>query len=119
MQDVCRYCDLLAESGINTRLFWFDLGVTYHDFPMQYEKAVSAFEKVMEISRERGSDWKFEIFYDRYGDALHKIGRHKEEQELYDIGLNVLPDNSTIISRRIICLLSQGDTISANSYLVQ
>jgi len=119
MDEVIRYCDLLAESGINTRLFWSDLGVTYHDFPWQNEKAVSAFEKVMEINRERGSDWKFEVFYDRYGDAFHKIGRHKEEQELYDIGLSVLPDNSTIIARRIICLLSQGDTISANPYLVQ
>ncbi len=41
IKDVSRYCDLLAESGINTRLFWSDLGVTYCDFSHEYEKANS------------------------------------------------------------------------------
>jgi tetratricopeptide (TPR) repeat protein len=117
MEDVVKYCDLLAESGINTRLLWFDLGVTYHDFPKDYVKAVAAFDKVMEINKEKGSDWKFEFFYDRFGDALHKLGKHEQEKELYDIGLRVLPENMYIIHNRITCFLSQGDTVKANKLI--
>jgi tetratricopeptide (TPR) repeat protein len=52
-QEIINYCDQLAESGINTRFLWSDLGVTYVDFLHQYEKAVTACEKVLQINPER------------------------------------------------------------------
>jgi len=119
LEDVTRFCDLLVKTGLNTRLFWWDIGITYHDFSRDNEKAASAFEKVMEINREMGSDWKIESFYTIYGSTLHKIGKHEEEMNIYDIGLNVFQDNSAILARRIICLFSQGDTITAGDYLNQ
>jgi TolB-like protein len=117
MQDVNRYCDLLAESGINTRLLWFDLGVTYCDFAFQYEKAVAAFDKVMEINLEKGSIWKDEVFYDRYGLSLHKVGKHEQEKEVYEIGLSIFPKSIDISCGQIICSLSMGKTSAANEYI--
>jgi tetratricopeptide (TPR) repeat protein len=119
MQNISRYCDLLAESGINTRLLWSDLGITYIDFLHQYEKAIKAFEKVMEINLEKGSDWKFDLFYARYGMALHKVGNHAKEKEIYDIGLSFFPNSIEISYRQIICALSLGDTINANKYIAK
>jgi len=110
LPDIIRYCNLLEESGIESRLLWFDLGVTYYSFPQQNEKAVEAFEKVEEISLERGGDWEYELFYREYGRALHKVGKHKEEKELYKIGLSIFPDNGWITFRQAVCALSQGDT---------
>jgi TolB-like protein len=119
-QEIGRYCDLLAESGINTRLFWSDLGATYFDFLQQYEKAIGAYEKVMEINIERGSEWKFLIFWDRFIIALHKVGNHEREKEISDIALSVLPNNSNwFYYRMAICALSQGKTSEANEVLVK
>jgi tetratricopeptide (TPR) repeat protein len=120
LQDISRYCDLLAESGINTRLFWSDLGATYFDFLQHYEKAISAFEKVMDINHQRGNDWKFLIFWDRFLIALHKVGNHEREKEISDIALSVIPNNSNwFYYRMAVCNLSQGKTAEANEALVK
>ncbi len=121
VKDVSRYCDMLAESGINTRLFWSDLGVTYCDFTHEYEKAIPAFEKVMEINKERGADWKLHLFYDRYLMALHKTGNHEREKEIADIGLNVIPavNSNWILYRMAVCALSQGKMDEADEILVR
>jgi tetratricopeptide (TPR) repeat protein len=120
LQDVNRYCDLLAESGINTRLFWSDLGITYVDFLGQYDKAILAFEKVMDISMERGDNWEFVHFWDRFLWALHKTGNHEREKEVAEIGLNVIPANSNwILYHMAICALSQGKIKEADEILVK
>jgi TolB-like protein len=119
LQKINQNCDLLAESGINTRLLWSDLGITYCDFTWQFEKAITAFEKVMEIDMERGSNWKFESFYDNYGEALHRVGNHEREKEISEIGLNVFPNSNFILYRQAVCALSQGNTAEANEVLVK
>jgi tetratricopeptide (TPR) repeat protein len=119
-QEISHYCDLLEESAINTRLFWSDLGATYFDFLQQYEKAISAFEKVMYINLERGNDWKFLIFWDRFQIALHKVGNHEREKEISDIALSVIPNYSNwFYYRMAVCNLSQGKTAEANEVLVK
>ncbi len=119
LQDIIRYCDLVAESGINTRLFWSDIGVTYVDFLRQYEKAIAAFEKVMEINLERGNDWKVDFFYDRFLWALHEVGNHEREKEISDIGLSVFPNSNYILYRMAVCALSHGKTAEADEILVK
>ena len=117
---ITRYCDQLAESGINTRFFWLDLGITYMDFLHQYEKAVAAFEKVLEINPERIGDWKFLIFWDRFFMVLHKTGNHEREREISEIGLKVLPDKSNwFFYRMAICALSQGNIEEVNQVLAK
>ncbi len=119
-QEISQYCDLLAESGINTRLFWSDLAITYFDFLQQYVKANSAFEKVMDINIERGSEWKFLLFWSRFIRSLHTVGNHEREKEISDIGLSVLPNNSNwFYYAMAVCTLSQDKTAEANEVLLK
>ena len=112
LPDVLRYCNLLEESGINSRLLWFDIGVTYLewycDFPPQIEKTIKAFEKVMEISLERGGNWKYELFYSNYGKALHEAGEHEKEKGIYEIGQSFFPKSVEILRRQIVCSFING-----------
>ncbi|KPK83207.1 MAG: hypothetical protein AMS27_13265 [Bacteroides sp. SM23_62_1] len=122
LQDIIRYLNLLEKSDIESRLLWFDLGVTYYDFPKQYEKAVEAFEKVEEISLERGGDWEYILFYDWYGRALHEAGKYEKEKEIYETGLRLFPAGKDIQWttcdyikwRQGVCAFSRGDTSEGN-----
>ncbi|MCD6597275.1 MAG: hypothetical protein J7L04_06280, partial [Bacteroidales bacterium] len=112
-QDIIKYCNLLEESGLESRLLWYDLGTTYSDFLWQYEKAVNAFEKVEEISLERGDHWEYEYFYLDFGKALHKAGKHEKENEIFELGLRLFPNNTNkrdILWHQAICALSRKDT---------
>jgi tetratricopeptide (TPR) repeat protein len=115
LPDIIRYGNLLEESGIENRLLLFDLGDTYH-YIRQYEKAIEAFEKIEEISLERGGEWEYVMFYYRYGEDLHKVGKHEKEKEISEIGLS-FPNSSYILWNQAGCALSRGDTIEANEYL--
>jgi tetratricopeptide (TPR) repeat protein len=117
LSDILRYNKLLEESGVKSRLIWFDIGVTYIGYAQQYNKAIEAFEKVMEISQERGGYWKHKMFYWFYGTALHKVGKHKEENEIYEIAQSIFPDYVDFLYKKAVCSLSLGDTTRANDYI--
>jgi tetratricopeptide (TPR) repeat protein len=117
LSDILRYTYMLQGSGIQSRWLWYDLGTTYCNFLQQYEKAINAFEKVMAISHDRGGYWKHMTFYINYSKALHKVGKHKEEKDIYRIYQNLFPDNEEILGNMATCFLSMGDTIKANDYL--
>jgi tetratricopeptide (TPR) repeat protein len=112
--DIIRYCKQFEESGIQSRLLWFDLGLTYLSFTEQYEKAIAAFDKVMQMSLERGGYWEHDGFYEDYCKALHKAGQHEKEKEICDIGLGINPENMGCIIGQTICYISRGDTIAAD-----
>jgi TolB-like protein len=117
-REVSRYCDLLAESGINTRFFWSDLGVTYYEYLRQYDKAIEAFENVMKICTERNDNWEFVSFWDRFLRALHETGNHEREKEIYELGLKAIPNRSNYFYyRKLVCALSHGDTSAVNEVL--
>ncbi len=117
LADIIRYCNLLEESGMESRLLWFDLGTTYYSIIEQYEKAVIAFEKVEEIGLERDNDWKNESYYDFYGKALHKVGNYKKSKEISELGERFFPNSYTLKFNQSISALSLGDTSEANDYL--
>jgi TolB-like protein/Tfp pilus assembly protein PilF len=121
LPDIYRYCNMLEESGINSRLLWYDIGLTYISFycdnPPQYEKAIEAFETVMEISLERADYWKYESYYDNYGFTLHKLEQYEKEKEIYEIGLEVFPESMAILFRQAVYSLSMGDILRANEYI--
>ena len=119
LQKIITCCDLMATSGINTRLLWSDLGITYIDFARQYEKAIVVFDKVMEINMERNSDWKFITFYDKFLQALHNTGNHEKEKEISEIGLRLFPNSNYILYRMAVCDLSHGNITEANEVLVK
>jgi len=119
-QEISNYCEQLEESGINTRFLWSDLGVTYVDFLHQYEKAVAACEKVLQINPERIKDWKFIAFWERFIIALHKTGNHEREREISELGLKILPENSNFFYYYMaLCDLSHGRVSEANEVLLK
>ncbi len=111
--DIIRYCRQFEEAGIESRLLWFDVGVTYTNFTDLYEKAVAAFDKVMQMSMERGGYWEYDRFYREYGYALHKTGQHDKEKEILDIGLSINPENVWCIGYKAVCCISRGDSLCA------
>jgi len=112
-QDIIRYCSLLEKSGIESRLLWFDLGTTYCNFPEMYEKGLKAFEKVGEISLERGSDWKYEEFYTAYCAALLLADRPEEAKRISEKGLQINPNNVWMLIYKCSSNIMLRDTIAA------
>ena len=108
LDDIIKSCDVLEFSESRSRYFWWDLGVTYESCDV-FDKAVKAFEKVEEITKEWGEEWKYADYYWRYGWALHNVGLHDKEAEIYKKGLNLFPDNIYILGYQLICPVSRGD----------
>jgi len=120
-EEILRYCNLLSQSNIKSRLIIFDIGLTYTNFAL-YTEAIQEFEKIMEINAEWGENWKNAIFYKgsssiRGHNAYHECGKHERENEIYEIGLSLFPNDVDIISRQAICALSRGDSVVANNYI--
>ncbi len=120
LPDIERYCYLLEGSEIESRLFWYDLGVTYYSFLKQSDRAIMAFERIEEISAKIGEDWKYSDFYNRYGQSLHSAGKHEKEKEIYEIMFRLFPDNINkieVLYYQAVCAFSHKDTTKANEYL--
>ena len=118
MRDISRYCDQLSVSGINTRFFWADLGVTYFDFLHEYPKAVNAFDNVIRLNQELSQDFKFIVFWERFLQALHITGAHEREKEIAELGLKAVPGEANYFYYYLsLCALSRSDTIAARKYL--
>lgn len=112
-QDIIRYCNLLEKSGIESRLLWFDLGVTYNGFLDMYNKALEAFEKVEEISLERGSDWKYDRYYRSYCEALLLADKPEEAKRISEKGLQINPKNDWLVVHQGSSNVMLRDTINA------
>ena len=111
-QDIIRYCNLLEKSEIESRLLWFDIGVTYHGFSEMYDKAVEAFEKVEEISLERGGDWKYDRYYREYCIALLLADRPEKAKRISEKGLLINPKNDWLVVYQGSSNIMLGDTIA-------
>lgn len=113
---------MLESSGIDSRLLWTDIAVTYQGVLNEPEMAIKAFNKVMQHSQEGGNYLKDIVFYAYFGDALHEAGIHDREKEILELCLDLVQDS---ISKRecyyrlAICALSHNDTESANEYLAE
>ena len=113
-----RNCELILEYDPQQRWFWNNLGLTYSSI-YQYKKAIKAFEKSLEISKQWGVSDKSVSIYVSLGKAYHEIGNHSREKEVYELGLSNLPDEYYIIWHQAFCALSLGDTTAANKYIAK
>ncbi len=115
-QKIIRLLASLESSGIEWRLFWYDLAVTHHDFSGQYDKAIQAYERIEKISQERGDNWEFGDYYWKYGLVLHESGNHQREHEIHELGLKLFDDDLNkrdLYWGQLICALSRGDSIES------
>jgi tetratricopeptide (TPR) repeat protein len=111
--EILTYLNALESSNIKSRLYWFDIGITYASEEI-YDKAVKPFEKIESISSEWGVDWKFLQYYTWFGLACHHTGDHKKEAKIFETGLNLFPDNPWLIFGQAKCAISQGDSARAS-----
>ncbi len=113
-----KYLELFLEDNPQNRIMWYLQGTNYNDI-QQYEKAIQCFEKSLEISKKWGGGNMWDLFYINPGRAYHELGNHDRENEIYDLGLSILPDHPKIIHQQAICALSTGDTTEANDYIAK
>ena len=81
----------------------------------QWENVIATYEKYIELEKQLGLKGRWIWPYVELGQVYHETGNHKREQEVYEIGLNLMPDNVNIIKRQVICALSQGDKEKAEN----
>ncbi len=112
--------EIMEKSEIESTLFWFDIGITYTSFLHQYDKAIFAFEKVLQLRQDRGEYPRDYSFYRDFAKALHVEGFHEREKEILEMGLDLLKDDISkreMYYRLALCALSRNDTTAADGYL--
>ena len=115
---VLYYNDLLAQSDLKSRLFWFDIGYNYIILD-HIPKAIKAFEKAETISSEWEGDWKYVDYYVYFGHAYHIAGLHDKERRVFETGLKLSPDNMEIMYDQAICAIAKGDSINSTGLINQ
>jgi tetratricopeptide (TPR) repeat protein len=97
---------------------YINLGDEYNKL-FQYDKAIPAYEKAMEIYHR----WDVKPFsvlnYTELGRAYHNSGRFREETKLYKKAEIDFPDYPLLNSRQAILSLSEGDTSTANKHIMK
>lgn len=111
-----RYLELLIANDPMSRFLLYQQGINYNRIH-QYEKAIQSFEKAFELSKRWGDVWKYSFQYYMAGYTYHELGNHGRENEIYDLGLSILPDHPLIIFRQAVCALSRGETNEASEFI--
>lgn len=85
----------------------------------EFEEALSLWEKALEIHREWGTDWANPYIYFMMGDAYHQMGNHQRENEIYNLGITVIPQDYWILEYQAICAFSQGENEKAEEIVAR
>ncbi|MCJ7450081.1 MAG: tetratricopeptide repeat protein [Bacteroidales bacterium] len=95
---------------------YYDIGLSYIEM-FQYDKAIPALEKSLEIYNKLDSKPWWVYNYTLLGESYHKTGQYKKEKKLYRKADKDFPDNPLIIYLKAILSLTEGDTTAAKEYL--
>jgi len=95
---------------------YFQLGDTYCEFH-QYDKAIDAFEKSLELYNNWGTKPIWIHSYEELGLAYHKQGMYRKEKEIYKKTENDFPDDPMLAYRQTVWALTKGKEGTANEYL--
>jgi tetratricopeptide (TPR) repeat protein len=103
------YIQLLLELYPKARGFWYQKGFNHYRLE-QTESAVHCLEEALKIDQEWGGGWEWFSLYSLLGTSLHDLGDHERENEIYNLGLSILPDHPFITYCQTMCACSQPDT---------
>jgi tetratricopeptide (TPR) repeat protein len=87
---------------------WYNLGHNYYKLH-EYDKVIYPIERVFEIADKINFKRHWAPVYILIGDAYHNLGEHEKEKEIYERGLEFLPENPWLIQQQAICALSHRD----------
>jgi tetratricopeptide (TPR) repeat protein len=111
-----KYIKQILEIDEMNPFYWFLLGEANYVI-YQYEDAAIYFEKALEIHKKWGTNYRISFLYYWLGYSYHQLNQHKRENDAYELGLTVFPDQPTIISYQASCALSQGIIEKANDFI--
>jgi tetratricopeptide (TPR) repeat protein len=111
-----RYCRLLLEIDEMNTTYWLLLGDAFSKLE-QYEEAVAAFDKALEIHEKWGTHMRIPHLYYWMGDALHELGNYKRGNEIYELGLTTFPNDGLLRRRQASCAISRGETDLTEIYI--
>jgi len=103
----------MDEMNVN---YWFFLGYAHLKLE-QFEEAIASFDRVIEIQEQWGISNTYPQLSIWLGGALHKVGQHKRENEIYELGLQAGQLSGYILSQQSACALSRDDNERAAEYL--
>lgn len=110
----------LESSGIESRLFWLDMGITQRSFLGNPDQALKHLEKVDQISERRGEPWRFGGFHLAYAQVLGDLDRCQEAEEHYRQGLELtheVPAHKAFFYFWAVCAVSRGDSTLASQLI--
>ncbi len=83
----------------------------------QYQEAIEALEKAIEIIHTLNTDFFWVYNYTVLGRCYHAIGDYNKEKQVYEKGLSVLKDHPWIIRQQAISAFSLGETENAKELM--
>ena len=108
----------ILEIEDQTVMYWYVLGLAYFEL-QQYSMVIEPLEKALEICNNLNIKDHWVWTYNLLGLAYHEIGDHVKENEVYQLGLSVLPDNVYLIREQAMCACSQGNSKIANEHFLK
>lgn len=110
------FCKQILEIDEMNTTYWHFLGDAYYKLN-QYGKAINVWENILDIHEQWGTRFGIPHFYYMMGASLHKLGDHQRENEVYEVGLDLLPNSTMIIAQQASCALSQGKVEEAEGHI--
>ncbi len=95
---------------------FYELGWIYINL-YQYDNAISAFKKALEIYKKWDSKPMWIFNYTVLGYAYHKTGQYRKERKVYRKAEQDFPDDPILLYSQIVLSLTEGDTDGANQYI--
>jgi tetratricopeptide (TPR) repeat protein len=92
------------------------LGIAYNSLE-QYEKAIPEFEKALETYKKWGTKPDRVGYYTNLGTSYYETGKYRKEKKLYREAEKLFSDNYSLIARKSIRAISEGDTLAAREYI--
>lgn len=86
-----KLCKQILEIDNMNTIYWHLLGDAYYKLNL-YPEATAAFEKTLEIHEKWNSGFGIPYLYLWMGKALHQLGNHERENEVYILGLKAFPN---------------------------
>ena len=110
------YCRQILEMDEMNPTYWLFLGYAQSNLE-QFEEAIASFEKVLEVQEKWGINNTYPHLYPWLGHALHEVGNHKRENEIYELGLQAMHFPGYILNQQSVCALSRDDNERAAEYI--
>jgi tetratricopeptide (TPR) repeat protein len=111
-----KYLKKLLEIDDQLSAVYYILGDSYIKLD-QYEEAIPAYEKSLEIRNKWGVRPLWIYSYTDLGYAYHACNKYKKERKLYSLAEQDFPDDPVLIYRRAILSLSQGEINEAEEHI--